>query len=755
MLRLKLYYLAKPLLSQRFRMSIRRALAKRQREHYKDIWPIPKNATAPPEGWPGWPDEKRFCFSLSHDVEGLTGLSRVKQLAELEMECGFRSSFNFIPEGEYEVPDDLIEWLKANGFEVGVHDLHHDGRLYESKKVFEKNSKRINHYLKKWGAVGFRSGFMLRNLDWIHQLDIDYDASTFDTDPFEPQPDGAHTIFPFWIPRPDNKDSQTGPKRSREIALEEPIRNQRSAISNGSSTHPESSGYIELPYTLPQDSTLFLLFQEKDNQIWKDKLDWIAENQGFAFLNLHPDYIALDKESPGPTEFDPDRYRDFLNHVKTAHSGQYWHALPKEVSEYCRSFKPSKTTRAPKNVCMLAFTDYESDGRIIRYAETLARRGDHVDVIACAQEHEALSVTESGGANLYKIYNRKENRKGGAFSYFVPLALFAIKAFFIITRNHFRRRYDLIHVHNIPEWLVFSTWIPKLSGAKIILDLHDLVPELFSAKFNKGSRSLFDSALKTLERWSCRFSDHVIISNDLWKKTVTHRSVEEQRCSVFFNNIDPELFYPREKTRQDDRKIVIFPGTLQWHQGVDIAIQAFPQVRAAVPTAEFHIYGGGGVVHELKELVSKLNLEDTVLFKGHLPITEIPQTIANADIGVVPKRADSFGNEAYSTKIMEFMSQRLPTVISRTAIDDFYFDDSQTYFCESGNVDEFARAMIATLTDVELRSKLIENASAYVAKNDWNSKKQEYLSLVDRLVGGINEPFSNDIPDAQIAKATI
>src|SRR5262249_41363433 len=127
------------------------------------------------------------------------GLAKCRQLMELEMKLGFRSSFNFVPEGDYQVPRVLIDELKANGFEVGVHDLHHDGKLYHSRKQFVQDSALINHYLNDWGAVGFRSGFMLHNLHWLHDLDIAYDASTFDTDPFEPQPDGVSTIFPFWV----------------------------------------------------------------------------------------------------------------------------------------------------------------------------------------------------------------------------------------------------------------------------------------------------------------------------------------------------------------------------------------------------------------------------------------------------------------------------------------------------------------------------------------------------------------------------
>ena len=120
---------------------------------------------------------------------------------ELEAELGFRSSFNFVPEGPYLTPKQLRDDIIANGFEVGIHDLRHDGQLYENRTIFRDNARKINGYLKEWNAVGFRSAFMLHNFDWLHDLDVLYDASSFDTDPFEPQPDGVNTIFPFWVPR--------------------------------------------------------------------------------------------------------------------------------------------------------------------------------------------------------------------------------------------------------------------------------------------------------------------------------------------------------------------------------------------------------------------------------------------------------------------------------------------------------------------------------------------------------------------------
>lgn len=204
------YYQFKPIIPRFLRLALRRRLVKRQRISNANVWPVFEPAGNPPDGWRGWPDGRQFAFVLTHDVESQTGLDRVKQLAEHEMSLGFRSSFNFIPEGPYQVPKELRQWLTDRGFEVGVHDHRHDGKLYQSKRRFRTSAERINFFLRDWNAVGFRSGFMLRNLGWIRGLDILYDASTFDTDPFEPQPEGANTIFPFWV---------TGDHRSGYVEL--------------------------------------------------------------------------------------------------------------------------------------------------------------------------------------------------------------------------------------------------------------------------------------------------------------------------------------------------------------------------------------------------------------------------------------------------------------------------------------------------------------------------------------------------------
>lgn len=299
-LALRIYYRVKPHLPVAVRLGLRRWLARRKRAQSIASWPILESAKTPPRNWAGWPDGRKFAFVLTHDVEGSRGLARVKALAELEMSLGFRSSFNFVPEGSYRVPKELREWLVESGFEVGVHDHKHDGTLYQSHEGFTLAASRINHYLKEWDAVGFRSGFMFHNLEWLKELNVEYDASTFDTDPFEPQSDGTKTIFPFWV-------------GSRE-----------------------KGGYIELPYTLVQDSTLFIMLQEKSNQIWKQKLEWIQSHGGMALLNVHPDYICFDGEPSDSDEFPVRHYAEFLTWLKQNHAPGYWQALPRDVAQFAK-----------------------------------------------------------------------------------------------------------------------------------------------------------------------------------------------------------------------------------------------------------------------------------------------------------------------------------------------------------------------------------------------------------------------------------
>ncbi|MCZ6701593.1 MAG: hypothetical protein O6940_00985 [Ignavibacteria bacterium] len=302
-----MFYILKPIIPRSVQIFLRRQLVKKQIKKYKNVWPILENAGEKPDGWPGWANNKKFVVILTHDVESQSGHDKCIKLMELEKELGFCSSFNFVPE-RYNVLESLRNELISNGFEVGVHGLNHDGKLFSNENVFTERAKKINRYIKQWNAVGFRAPAMHHNLKWLHKLDLKYDLSTFDTDPFEPEADGMKTIFPFWV------------SKNGEV---------------------NENGYWEFPYTLVQDFTLFILMK-KNNDIWKKKVDWIAQNGGMVLVNVHPDYVNFSQNKNDVEEFSKIQYVGLLKYIKSKYKGQYWNPLPKELAEYLNNNFPKE-----------------------------------------------------------------------------------------------------------------------------------------------------------------------------------------------------------------------------------------------------------------------------------------------------------------------------------------------------------------------------------------------------------------------------
>ena len=297
----KMYYRVKPVLPRRFTRGLRRLQRSAAAGDSPLGWPVESRyaqflwsaiggllAGTKRQSVPFihfWPAGHKFAFVLTHDVETAEGQEHVQVLADLEMDYGFRSSFNFVPE-RYRLDHELINALRARGFEVGVHGLKHDGKLFSSRAEFMRRATRINQYLKDLDAVGFRAPFMHRQPEWMQALDIEYDLSFFDTDPYEPIPGGTMSIWPFEIGR-----------------------------------------FVELPYTLVQDYTLTAVLGETTPRIWLEKVDFIETYWGLALVNSHPDYLK-----------DPANWRlyeQFLQAMRRR-AGPYWHALPREVARWWR-----------------------------------------------------------------------------------------------------------------------------------------------------------------------------------------------------------------------------------------------------------------------------------------------------------------------------------------------------------------------------------------------------------------------------------
>jgi glycosyltransferase involved in cell wall biosynthesis len=705
----------------------------RLRGQIGDVWPIMPGSERPPEGWPGWPEGKKFAFVLTHDVESNAGLRKCRPLMQLEMELGFRSSFNFVPEGSYRVPAELREKLTAGGFEVGIHDLKHDGHLFASYRKFKKRAARINDYARKWGACGFRSGFMLRNLDWLHDLEVQYDASTFDTDPFEPQPDGGHTIFPFWVPRLNGRS----------------INGQRSTINSS------SKGYVELPYTLPQDSTLFLVLRETTLEIWIRKLDWIAEQGGMVLLDAHPDYMSFSDSRQTAKKYPVALYREFLTYVRTRYADQYWHALPKDVAKHVTQIHSSEATAdrydelaflrmarlCGKRAAVLLFSHYPADPRPKRAAEALAAQGVNVDII-CLRDDDSEPARETYGTiNVTRIQLKRQ--RGSKLGYVGQYAVFVLASFFNLASRSLTRRYDLVHVHNMPDVLVFSAIVPKLLGAKVVLDLHDPMPELMQTIFKLPEESSSVVVLKHLEKWSIRFADLVLTVNLACKGIYSSRSCQPDKIKVVINSPDQEVFrFQRSRVHDVNGNrgngsrpfVILYHGSLVHRNGFDLAVQSLEKVRETIQSVRLRVCGKRtSFFEDVMKSAEQRGLDTYVEYLGVRNLPEIVEAIEHCDLGIIPNHRNVFTEINTPTRIFEYLALAKPVIAPRTKGIQDYFGDNDLIFFKVGDADDLARKIEFAYSHPVEVSQTVKRGQEIYLSHTWNRERLTLLSSISEL----------------------
>jgi len=294
----KIFYVLKPFISRRMQFRLRRILVRTKLKKYSSIWPINEKASRKPEWFKGWPGGKKFALLLTHDVELAGGMADIAKLIAIDEKYKIASSFGLVPE-RYTVTPKVLDLLRAHNRGIYVHDLNHDGRLFSSYALFKQRAPKINTYLQQWKVDGFRAGAMHHNLDWIGELNIKYDMSTFDTDPFEPMPDGVDTIFPFVAASPSTNRS-----------------------------------YVEIPYTLPQDLMTLVLHPARSIDIWKRKFDWIVKHNGMVSVNVHPDYIAFDESKQSFNNYPVKKYEEFLAFIHDNYRDIMWNPNPSELCDF-------------------------------------------------------------------------------------------------------------------------------------------------------------------------------------------------------------------------------------------------------------------------------------------------------------------------------------------------------------------------------------------------------------------------------------
>ncbi|MFN0149278.1 MAG: glycosyltransferase family 4 protein [bacterium] len=394
----------------------------------------------------------------------------------------------------------------------------------------------------------------------------------------------------------------------------------------------------------------------------------------------------------------------------------------------------------PRRYVLVTHSHYPDDPRAVKHATALREAGYEAVVIALRRAGEAKRETLAG-VEVRRV-SLEHKRGGGARYLFEYAAIFALASWELAALSASRRAFA-VQINNPPDFLIFAGLVPKLFGAKLVLDLHEPMPELLASIRQQSPDAQSVRLLKWIERLSTRFADAVITVSEICRKRFVERGTPAEKITVVKNVSDLRLFDPARFARGEDLAgggsnagaRLIYHGTLVNRYGVDLAVRALARVREQLPHASLAIYGRGETLEELTRLARELGVEDRVSFGGQVDLPSIPEKIAHADIGIVPNRQDIFMDLVLPTKLFEYIAMEKPVVVAATAAVLDYFGTEDLYLFEPGDDAGLARAILDVCADPDRARVRARRLRERCARETWAVEKMKLLRLFESLHG--------------------
>lgn len=384
--------------------------------------------------------------------------------------------------------------------------------------------------------------------------------------------------------------------------------------------------------------------------------------------------------------------------------------------------------------CMVVYKPYPySEIRVQREAEALVERGHSVDVI-CPKYNNDSSEDEHNLVQIYRVnmFWTTNNKFSLRFKQYLQ---FFFLVFLKLTYLHTKRKYDVIQTHNLPDFLVFSTLVPKFLGARIILDIHDLMPEFFQTRVGSDKKNFLMKLVLLQERLSCKYADCVITVTEHWRQRLINRGVASHKIIVVMNLADQKHFHsiPFSRLGKLDRFCLFYHGSMPYHYGLDLVLKAMNKLRDQIPTIYFRLVGYGEAQNDLMKMAQELQLDNHVEFIKIQPVERLQGLIETADVAVVPYLDDPFTDSLMPTKLLEYAVCGIPCIVSRTTAISAYFDDDMVEFFQPGDVDELADAIQRLYKDPRKREELGLNIQRFNESYNWLKQSAAYVSRVQEL----------------------
>ncbi len=389
---------------------------------------------------------------------------------------------------------------------------------------------------------------------------------------------------------------------------------------------------------------------------------------------------------------------------------------------------------------MVGHAYYPHDVRVRRQCEALADRGDTVDLV-CLRADGEKKTERLGNVNIHRL-PLKHERGQGVLGYVAEYVSFFLLAFLKLTVLSIRYRYRVVQVHNMPDFLVFTTLIPRMLGARVLLDMHDITPELFQSLYGISDRSAIFKALVFFEQASLAYADRVMTVNRNIRDLFLTRNPIAHKIEVVMNAPDPRYFRytgpgaPHPTAMRGGKSFRLFHhGQILRRYSFETALEGFSIANREIPELELDVYGDGEEQYlaEIRNWVSSRGLANRVRFHDRVPVERVPKLIREADLGLVPCKKDVFVDKVMlPVRLLEYVAMGLPSVCSRVGTVESYFDDSEIAYYEHNNPNELADSIVRLYRNPVLRARMARKAMTAFRSYEWPRMQKRYYRILDQ-----------------------
>jgi glycosyltransferase involved in cell wall biosynthesis len=375
-------------------------------------------------------------------------------------------------------------------------------------------------------------------------------------------------------------------------------------------------------------------------------------------------------------------------------------------------------------VLMIVYSHLPQDPRVRREANALKENGYEVDIICLKSKHQS-TFEIIDGINVFRL--NLEKSRSSKSRYIILYFTFFFKAFIKTNRLWLKNKYKVIHVHNMPDFLIFIPFLQKLFGAKLILDLHDPTPEVYLTKFNSGPKTI--KILELQEKISIWFADHIITTNIAFVDAFIKRGCPENKITIVMNSPDDKIFN-RSNNETDNKPnknkfVIMYHGVILERHGLDILVKSVNILKNKIPGIELWVFGNGEFKSNFLKLTDELNLNNIVKYFGTVDLETIAETIPNISVGIIPNRLSPFTNINLPTRIFEYLFFKKPVIVPRTTGIKDYFNEDEIFYFETGNVNDLCRVIMDIYSNPDRVSEVISKSFEIYQKYTWEKQSKE------------------------------